>query len=98
MPQAYTHSQARCHGYMQYFPTALKKGRKAIETEIDKRDEEITRADTKRAKANMSFPNGGGSRSSIELGASTPLWRCTTCIGHIVRDAPQQSALSKDDS
>lgn len=32
-----------------------KKGRKAIETEIDKRDEEITRADTKGAKANTSF-------------------------------------------
>lgn len=32
-----------------------KKSRKAIETEIDKRDEEITRADTKGAKANTSF-------------------------------------------
>lgn len=50
---------------MQYFPTVLKKRRKAIEAETDKRDEEITRADTKRAKANMSFTKGGRSRSGI---------------------------------
>lgn len=42
-----------------------KKRRKAIETEIDKRDEEITRADAERAKANMSSTKGGGSRSGI---------------------------------
>lgn len=35
------------------------------ETEIDKRDEEITRADTKREKENKSFTKGGGSRSGV---------------------------------
>lgn len=50
---------------MQYFLTVLKKGSKAIEADIDKRAEEITRADTERVNANMSFTTGGRSRSSI---------------------------------
>lgn len=84
---------------MQYFLTVRRKRREAIETEIDKRDEEITREDRKkRAKANTSFTKGGGSSSGVELGAKARLWRCTTRAGHIVRDALEQSALSEDDS
>lgn len=65
--QAYTHLQARCYGYMQYFTTAQrqKKTRQTIETEIDKRGEEITRADTKGEKENKSFTKGGRSRSGV---------------------------------
>lgn len=42
-----------------------KKTRQTVEREMDERDEEITRADTKRVKGNKSFTKGGGSRSGV---------------------------------
>lgn len=72
-----------------------KKRRQTVEREMDKRDEEITRADTKRAKGNKSFTQKA---AEVEAAFSSARMLGSVGAGHIVGDALQQSALLKNDS